>query len=304
MTAPAPLTIGMPVYNSERFLASALESILKQTFGDFSLVISDNASTDSTQEIVLSFAKRDKRISYHRNPDNRGAAWNFNHVFSQCRSPLFRWAAGDDMLAPTNLERCVELLDHATPNVVLVAPQTCWIDSEGLALQVPSDELETRHKTPHARLRYVVAHAFWGNPIFGVVRSEAMRHTRGLGGFPSSDWVLLAELALLGEFWVVREPLFLRREHEGMSRRKHSDLHELRLWHDPEQTKPEAELRRVFVEYLKGIKHAPLSRAERSLCYATAIGTFVQRHSHVRRRVALRTRLRRLKGRARKSPPS
>ena len=297
MTTPAPLTIGMPVYNSERFLALALESILTQTFGDFALVISDNASTDSTQDIVLAFARRDARISYFRNSENRGAAWNFNHAFSHCRSPLFRWAASDDMLAPTNLERCVELLDQASEEVVLVAPQTRWIDSEGLVLPKRSEELETRHKAPHARLRYVVANAFWGNPIFGVIRSEAMRRTRGLGGFPSSDWVLLVELALLGEFWVLPEPLFLRREHEGMSRQKHSDLHELRLWHDPGHTKPEPELRRVCVEYLKGIKHVPLSRAERSLCYAVAVGTFLQRHSNVRRRIALRTRLRRLIGR-------
>ena len=79
MTPPVPLlSIGLPVFNGERFLTEAIESILQQTFGDFTLVISDSASTDGTEEIGREFACRDPRITFVRRSHNRGAAWTFN----------------------------------------------------------------------------------------------------------------------------------------------------------------------------------------------------------------------------------
>jgi len=93
------LCIGLPVYNGEEYLAQAVESVLGQTFDDFRLIISDNASTDGTEEICRSYAQRDSRVEYHRVGENRGAAWNFNRVVGLADSEYFQWATHDDVWA-------------------------------------------------------------------------------------------------------------------------------------------------------------------------------------------------------------
>ena len=101
------VSIGLPVYNGERYLREALDSILGQTFRDFELIICDNASTDETAAICADYAARDPRIRYHRQTHNIGATANFNHTFELARGAYFKWAAHDDVLAPTWLEKCV-----------------------------------------------------------------------------------------------------------------------------------------------------------------------------------------------------
>ncbi len=286
MKAAAPITIGMPVYNGEPFLGAAIDSILGQTFGDFVLVVSDNGSSDATGEIVRSYAERDERVRYLHSPENRGAAWNYNRVFEECESPFFKWAASDDMLAPTCVERCFEMLSNAPPTVVLVFPLTRLIGADGIGVRDLDDRMNVRESTPHARLGHVVMNVVWGNLVFALMVSDALRRTRGHGSYPSSDWVLLAELAMLGEFWRVPEPLFLRRVHEGMSRRANTTTREVAQWFDPSNEGKEGELRRLFVEHFEAIRHAPLSRTERSLCYATFVATWTRRHVDVRSRLS------------------
>ena len=112
------VTIGLPVYNGQNYLVETLESLLAQTYTDFELVISDNASTDRTEAICRQYAAGDARIRYYRNDENIGASANYNRAFELGRGEYFKWAAHDDLLAPTYLERCVEVLD-ANPDVVL-----------------------------------------------------------------------------------------------------------------------------------------------------------------------------------------
>src|SRR5689334_17075101 len=94
------LSIGLFVYNGERFIEKALDSILSQTFRDFELIISDNASTDHTGDICQAYAKRDDRIRYYRNQKNMGAGWNVRRVCELATGKYFKWAAADDMLEP------------------------------------------------------------------------------------------------------------------------------------------------------------------------------------------------------------
>ena len=101
------VSIGMPVYNGEEFLERALDSLLAQSFSDFELIISDNASQDKTQEICLRYAARDPRVKYYRNETNIGAAENFNRVFALSSGEYFKWAGHDDSWTPDYLERCV-----------------------------------------------------------------------------------------------------------------------------------------------------------------------------------------------------
>src|SRR5687767_6137887 len=116
MPEPA-LSIGLPVYNGERYLREAIGSILSQDFTDFELIISDNASTDGTAAICAFYAARDARIRYHRSETNLGAAPNHRRVFELARAPFFKWAAHDDSGSPQLLERCVQTMYAARPSV-------------------------------------------------------------------------------------------------------------------------------------------------------------------------------------------
>lgn len=107
------VSVGLPVYNGEKYLPQAIKSLLAQTFAEFELIICDNASTDRTQEISRTFTKRDQRIRYHRNPNNLGAAANFNLSFRLSSGEYFKWAA-DDLCAP-------EFLASLTPTGIKAA---------------------------------------------------------------------------------------------------------------------------------------------------------------------------------------
>ncbi|MFH1619526.1 MAG: glycosyltransferase family 2 protein [bacterium] len=91
------VTIGLPVYNGEKYLAQALASLLAQSFTDFELIISDNGSSDGTGAICEAFEKQDKRIRCFRQPNNRESLWNFNFVLEQAQGKYFMWAAHDDL---------------------------------------------------------------------------------------------------------------------------------------------------------------------------------------------------------------
>ena len=114
--SPPKVSLGLPVYNGETFLAETLDSLLAQTFDDFELVISDNASTDDSQQICERYAALDPRVRYVRQVENRGAAWNFGEVFRLARGEYFKWCAHDDVCLPEFLAECVKVLDE-TPSV-------------------------------------------------------------------------------------------------------------------------------------------------------------------------------------------
>src|SRR5215469_10542482 len=130
MSATPRLSIGLPVYNGERYLAESIEALLGQTYTDFELVISDNASTDSTGDICRRYEKEDSRVRYFRQPRNIGLAPNHNYVVEQARGELFKWAANDDLYARDLVERCVAALDEH-PDVVLAHSWTARIDTSG-----------------------------------------------------------------------------------------------------------------------------------------------------------------------------
>lgn len=297
-----PLTIGLPVYNGERFIEAALDSILAQTFTDFRLVVSDNASTDATLAILEAYAARDDRIEVRRSDTNRGAAWNLNNVFAGCETPYFKWAAADDMIAPTCVERCLEALESAPPSVVLAFPRTLVIDEHGEPIGEMVDSLAMPADAPvHARLRKVVANVMWGNVVFGLMRTEALHRTRLHGGYPSSDHVLLAELALLGSFVEVPEHLFFRRQHEDMSRRVNASAADAARWFDPESEPVSSEWGRVYKEHLAAIARAELTPAERRRVVVTFRTAWAIRRAklnprvmRVRTALRLRTRTRRV----------
>jgi glycosyltransferase involved in cell wall biosynthesis len=263
------ISIGLPVYNGEKYLQKALDSLLLQTFHNFELIISDNASSDATPEICREYAARDCRVRYVRNEQNIGAAPNYNRVFELARGTYFKWMAHDDMLAPTYLERCVAVLD-ANPGVVLCHSKTVFIDENDQITGYDEDSLHFRHPAVFARYyAYLRVARNWINAVFGVMRADVLRKTVLIGSYSSSDMILLADLILRGEFYEVPEYLFLRRDHEAASVQSNRDYQARQVWFNP-QNRGKIELThwRWVWELLRVIGRAPLSWHDRLLCYA------------------------------------
>lgn len=210
------VSIGLPVHNGARFLSRALESILGQDYADFEIVVSDNGSTDGSAEVARRYARRDPRVRVHTEALNRGAAWNFNHAFHQSRGEYFKWAAHDDMYRPGFLRRCVEALE-ADRGIVLVYPETIDIDeSDEPICPRPSPRIAQADSLPD-RLGSVLGTPSPCFEVFGLMRREDLAKTSLIGGYTSSDRVLLLELAALGRFHIIDEPLFLHRQHSQRS---------------------------------------------------------------------------------------
>lgn len=228
--SPAPLiSIGLAVYNGEKYLREAVDSILAQTFSDFELVISDNASTDSTAAICQEYSARDSRIRYHRNPTNIGGANNENLTFRLSRGKYFRWAAHDDLMAPTLLERCIEVME-SDPSAVLCHTGVVTIDDDGLEIgrfyrngAASSD--------PVARFRAMAMSFNALEETYGLMRSDVLRRTRLLLNYTDSDRAFMAEMALRGRFRHVAEPLFYKRLHAG---NEYVDWRTRMAWFDPQ----------------------------------------------------------------------
>jgi glycosyltransferase involved in cell wall biosynthesis len=214
------VTVGMPIYNGERYMRAAIDSVLNQTWRDLELVISDNGSTDATPRIAQDYAARDPRVRYYRCDRNRGPAWNHNRVLELARGRYFKWAACDDVCAPELVEACVRELE-ADPSVVLAFPRAQLIDSEGKLLgDTGINDLATDSHDVARRFRSLISvnhklHCVL--EVFGVMRTESARRT---GMFPyvaRGDSIFLVRLALLGRFVQIPRVLFFNRDHPKRS---------------------------------------------------------------------------------------
>jgi len=262
----------MPVYNGEVFLREALDSVLAQTFADFELIISDNCSTDATQAICEAYRSRDGRIRYYREEVNRGAAWNYNRLVELARGKYFKWAAHDDLLAPTFLERCVDGLE-SDPSAVL-----CFTDDQDVDIDGNPDDRFRRQSHVSAswrgcspvladRVRNLTRMDYDCEEVFGLIRLETLRRTRMIQSYTDSDRTLLVELGLYGHFRMIPERLFLHRHHPGSSVRANpisGGWHERVGWFDPSLSdKVLFSEWRQLGEILQAIRRAPLTMAVR-----------------------------------------
>ncbi|MGD6934018.1 MAG: glycosyltransferase family 2 protein [Candidatus Bathyarchaeia archaeon] len=215
MSAMTPrLSIGLPVYNGQKYLRQALDSILSQTFQDFELIISDNASTDSTQEICLEYASKDKRVRYNRNKRNLGAPRNYNITVELSSGEYFKWMAYDDLHSSDFLEKCIKILD-TNPDVSLCFSKINVIDENGTITGNCDDRTLKRINSDKAHERFSDLISIRNNcfEIFGVMRAEWLKKTPLHGDYVGADRNLLAEMGLMGRFYEIPEYLFQRRDH-------------------------------------------------------------------------------------------
>ena len=215
-TAKPRVSVGMPLYNCEKYVAEAIESHLRQTYTDFELIITDNASTDRSGEICRTYAAKDPRIKYHLNPENVGAGGNFRRCFELAQGEYFRWTPSDDVVGPELLELCVEVLDR-DPSVLIAYPQTRLIDGDGRIIEDYDENLHLMQDRPSTRFMEVMRRLRLCNVQYGLTRREIFGRTGLMRNYTGGDIPLILELALYGKFYEVPEHLFYRRMHEGAS---------------------------------------------------------------------------------------
>lgn len=285
MSESKPLvSIGVPVYNGEKYLAGALTSLVEQSYPNLAIIISDNASTDRTEAICREFATNDPRIRYLRSETNRGAAWNYNRTFELATGKYFKWAAHDDLCAPTFVEKCVAALE-ANPAVVLAFTWVIDIDGEGKELGVKRSQTNFDAQQAHERFRGIsrIRPTHKCEEVFGVIRTEVLRKTKLIDNYTDSDRTLLTDLTLRGPFYEVPEPLFIHRIHPQNSVHK-VKRQERTAWFDTSKAgKIVLPNWRQMGELFGVINRSPLPWSERLQCYWHWLRWIVRRRQRLGR---------------------
>jgi len=275
------VTLGLPVFNGECFLAESIKALLAQTYTNFELVISDNGSTDRTPEIAQEFADVDPRIRYVRHPNNRGSAFNHNFVVRAARGEFFKWVSDDDLYAPDLVQRCVDALD-ARPEIVLAHAWTAFINETGTVTNHVVYPLATDVPRPSQRFRSVL-YEQGGDDIYGVIRTSVMRRVAPYGSYHMPDRTIVAELCLYGRFHNIPEYLYLRRDHPGRIDRVAPSMRLRSARLDPRRGNrwrhPAVRLVGEYLgAYLLAIWRAPISLPERFRCTGHLLG-WLMRHA-------------------------
>jgi len=247
--------------------------LLAQTFRDFELIVSDNASHDGTEAICRAIAAKDPRVRYVRQSENRGAAWNYNFVAKEARGRYFKWAAADDVCAPQYLERCIEVLD-ASPDVVLCYGKTTIIEADGTPRGPYDDQLHLVSPDPVERKRALSSLIGECNAVFGVTRTDVLRRTAMIGNYVGADVGLLTELSLYGKFFQRPDRMFFRRDHAEASSADRSIDRQV-VFYDPARGgRIVFPLSRRTLETWRAIWRAPLTAGQKlSLSADTIMGS-------------------------------
>ena len=296
------VAIGMPVWNGEKYLSEAIESILGQTFGDLQLVISDNASTDGTAEICRSYVARDRRVQYIRQERNIGAAPNHNYVFHHSSGEYFKFAAHDDILAPQFMEECVRILD-ADETAVLCSPATVLINEDGSPVSYAEDKgmVDTAGRiwpvVPENNPLLTLADAadrfagvllnmfmaleiFWPHPALGArANGSATAPSRWRqGSFGRAP-------ALIGRYHLHATPLFYRRCHSGQYSAAHGGQY-MAAWFSGKSGSVFSHQLRLLVGYTRVALAADIVGSQRNRCLAAIWRRSVTRGQPLRRMFA------------------
>ena len=212
------VSVGIPVFNSEKFLYKRLDSVLSQTLTDFELIISDNASTDNTQKICEEYAKKDNRIRYIRQSENRGPVWNFNFVLNQARSKFFVWASADDFWEPTFLEKNIGILESSRNVVGSISDVKLFgkITKNLKPVVVDDSGLPSRYQyvypiygTYEKKVKTLLSFG-WAMNSYSVFRTKELRKSIIQNSFASLDFAILLNLLKYGELYVIDEFLLNR----------------------------------------------------------------------------------------------
>lgn len=253
------ITLGMPVYNCEPYVSQSIESLLAQTYKDFVLIISDNASTDGTSRICAHYARQDPRIRYYRNERNIGLPANYNRVFHLTESKYLKWSTGDDYWAPDMLMDALEILE-GDPSVALCYPKAVLVDASGQEQARYEDRLHLIQADPVERFLKLLADIRLSHQNLGVMRTDMARRTALAGNHVGSDVTFLAELSLYGKFFEVPRYQYFRRLHEdSYSWNRGNELHQARRYHAAGVTRIQFNTWKYHAGLWKAVVRSPLA---------------------------------------------
>lgn len=262
-TAAAPmLTVGMPTFNAQTTIGASIDSLLAQTFTDFELVISDNASTDGTWSVIEGYMRRDARVRGVRQPCNVGANANYSAVFNLARGRYFKWASSNDWCAPEFLRACVERL-QGDPELVLVAPRTRLFETDRTHATDYAGDIACMQPSPSDRLIHAATQLALNNVMNGVVRYDALSQTRLIEHYPGADVVLVGHLALLGKIALLDEQLFYRRMDAATATRMMSETAVLRHHYPSDTWRSRLPAWRLSLGWLRVALAAPVAAVEK-----------------------------------------
>lgn len=285
MSSTPRLSIGLPVYNGANYLAESIEALLGQSYENFELIVSDNASTDGTPDIVRRYSRQDRRIRYIRQRRNIGLNPNHNFVISQATGELFKMASHDDLYAQDLLMRCIHALDD-NPEAVLAHCHEAMIHSSGQVIRVLQYSVAADHPRAPERFRSMLFDG-WDDYTYGVMRTSVLRRTHMHGSHHFADRNINTELALHGRFTLVPEVLYFRRDHP--ERTTPYTVRTRCAYLDPRRAnRLRHPLVRLYVEYLWGyiaaVRRAPLSTMDQRECYRYLAQWLAARAAPVARR--------------------
>ena len=223
------VSIVVPVFNAEEYLHQTLNCICNQDYENIEIIISDNASSDNTKNIILDYAKQDPRIKYYFHNENKGAAWNYNFTVEKSSGDYFKWAAYDDLFATNYISACVTQFE-LSPEAVLIYGKTLLLDEYNTFYAYYDDNLHLTLEHPHQRLYRLIEILARCNPVFGLMKRSTMLETNLIGSYISSDRVFLAEMVLRGHFIELPDYLFFRRLHSEISTSANKNNTELLNW--------------------------------------------------------------------------
>ncbi len=256
------VSVGLPVYNGAGFLRETVSSLLSQTCADFELIISDNASTDRTEDVCREVAAADSRVRYFRQPRNMGAPANWNFVVRQARARFFKWSSASDLCSQRFLAACLQpLLED--DSIVLCYGRTSYIDDENRPVVLKDQCVEALNELPSERFRHICLNLSLNNEQYGLMRRDALLKTRLDRPYPHGDLVLMAELALLGKFKLLPETLLLRRAAPGhWTGMMGAEELDALFWPGRRPKAPVLYLRR-HLDYMRSALSSPVSWPER-----------------------------------------
>lgn len=232
MSRSGLVSIGLPVFNGEQYLRSALDAALGQTYGDFELIISDNASTDNTIPICEEYARSDSRIRLLRQSKNLGVNANHEVVFRESRGEFFRWSSADDIPSLQLVKHAVDVLND-DKSLVAYVPDTVNVGASGERLKHFPKTLDLRSDDPIDRAKAVMTRNYQMVFTLGLMRRSTLMTTSRDWSYFGWDFILLFELALRGQLSNIDGPLLQRRIHEESAAHSTTKVSEVREWVDP-----------------------------------------------------------------------
>lgn len=251
----------MPVFNAEDYLESSLQSLLAQNYPNLEIIITDNGSTDRTSAICKVIAAQDRRIRYHRNPENLGVFGNFNKAFELSKGDFFMWAGAHDLWDPNFISACLQKL-LLYPNAVLCAGEYHEIDERGKFLKIIPVYPETEGLSSADRLRWVVKDLGSCFAVYSLMRRESLMKTARFVNKFGADTILVAQLSLLGTFVRTSARIYMR---AFLDRRYTTDENVIRILGERNvRTRDKAfPYSQQMLELMDVIHHAPLSLGEK-----------------------------------------